>query len=579
MSLSLHSLAQALGGRVRGNKVVAPGPEAATHTTPWKRKRLTLAVWIRPDGEFRVHSHTGQDPIATKDWVRRKCGLPAWRPKKRKPKPLPSLVERGQYINESLRIARDRKRVTSEQFALIINDLKNACPDATLKTRAGLYAREFGFGPPELEAALKSAWRSYKAPERAAIFKITYDEYRRLGLRRSGCAEVDAVERRRRTKERYNAKRRAERVAKRVSRSVECRAPLCPTKTVGTVRVPSSEGVGKHLAIETEKVDSDSKEVIGERNENTRRKKIEIARGWRAESEVAPVELAISPEQAWGPALLPDQRGAVHPTGALDRHQSGAITDRDRGDRDRTSRRSSASGGDPAFTGAPATARWHLSNGGRTPRPWPPNRKQTAAASPPEPQVQPCNEIIEPSTGALKAATIFPPVVDLLDGDTSWLNDRGYRTAAHDVAGRVTIDVEQHPDDRRSAARSYVSTNTTPVLERSHEEKRRAVKRLLQEPPWSRSPDREAGPRCLSHTLVQKPREGGGKKAPMRGVAAGPIPPLEQPPWTPELSRQDQKEVLTPDDGRRTAGEGLAGRHAGRSLHAQARYNERRYLT
>lgn len=87
---------------------------------------------------------------------------------------------------------------------------------------------------------MRPEWRAYTASERAAIFQITYDEYRHLGLRRSGCIEVDAAERRCRTKARYNAKRRADRTAKRVSKSANDRAPLCPPETVGTVRVPSS---------------------------------------------------------------------------------------------------------------------------------------------------------------------------------------------------------------------------------------------------------------------------------------------------------------------------------------------------
>jgi hypothetical protein len=69
VSLSLHTIAQGLGGRVQGNKVLAPGPEAASQKVKWKRKRKTLAVWVGNDGDIRVHSHAGQDPIITKDWV------------------------------------------------------------------------------------------------------------------------------------------------------------------------------------------------------------------------------------------------------------------------------------------------------------------------------------------------------------------------------------------------------------------------------------------------------------------------------------------------------------------------------
>ena len=106
---------------MRGNKVVALGPEAATHKVKGKRKRKTLVVWVGDDGDIRVHSHAGQDPITTKDWVRQQCGLPAWEPKKRKPKPLPPLAARSQFLSECLRIARDRERITFEQFSLIIN--------------------------------------------------------------------------------------------------------------------------------------------------------------------------------------------------------------------------------------------------------------------------------------------------------------------------------------------------------------------------------------------------------------------------------------------------------------------------
>ncbi len=147
MVLTLTGIACALGGRVRGNKVVAPGPEAASKTG-YKRRKSTLTVWINADCDIGVNSWRGQDPIATKDWVRARCGLPTWEPKKRKAKPLPPLAERSQFLGEVLKIARDRKRITFEQFALIINDLKNACPDATLKTRAGFYAREFWVSAP-----------------------------------------------------------------------------------------------------------------------------------------------------------------------------------------------------------------------------------------------------------------------------------------------------------------------------------------------------------------------------------------------------------------------------------------------
>ena len=233
--IDLHHIARALGGKVRGDHVAAPGPERATRKG-WKRKRASLSVWIGDDGDIRVHSHAGQDAIACKDYVRARAGLPAWQPRRPKPKARPPLAQRSQFLSESLKIARHRKRVTAGQFALIVNDIKNALPEHRWRARASIYAREFGVSAVDLQAALDSEWRPYTAAQRAAIFQTTYDEFRTLKLRRSGCAELDPAERRRLTKERYNAKRRAARhkVPTSAATAASLRAP------VGTVRrVPS----------------------------------------------------------------------------------------------------------------------------------------------------------------------------------------------------------------------------------------------------------------------------------------------------------------------------------------------------
>jgi hypothetical protein len=247
--VDLHQIARALGRKVRGDHVCAPGPERAARKG-WKRKRCSLTIWQGRDGDIRVHSHAGQDPIACKDYVRARAGLPAWVPHRRSaPKaPPPPLATRNAFLSESLKIGRYRKRVTADQFAVIVNDMKNALAEPHWRDRAAIYAREFGIGADDLEAALRPAWRPYSAAERARIFQITYDEYRALGLHRSGCAEVDAAERRRLTKQRYNAKRRAERhEAAKASDLTDSKVPTSaapaarlhvarPPMAVGTVR-------------------------------------------------------------------------------------------------------------------------------------------------------------------------------------------------------------------------------------------------------------------------------------------------------------------------------------------------------
>ena len=71
--IDLRSLARALGGEVRGDEVLCPGPRHSA-------KDRSLAVKpnnYAPDG-FVVHSFAGDDPIACKDYVREKAGLPAF---------------------------------------------------------------------------------------------------------------------------------------------------------------------------------------------------------------------------------------------------------------------------------------------------------------------------------------------------------------------------------------------------------------------------------------------------------------------------------------------------------------------
>ena len=172
MSLFLHTIALGLGGSVRGDKVVATGPEVANQRVKWKRKRKSLTVWIGDDRDIRVHSHAGQDPITTKDCVRRQCGLPPWVPKQRKPKPLPPLWERIQFLAESLKIARGRARITFEQYALIINDLKNASLGANLKSRAPLYAREFGFTPAETMPLCAKSGAPTRRPSARTLLRL-----------------------------------------------------------------------------------------------------------------------------------------------------------------------------------------------------------------------------------------------------------------------------------------------------------------------------------------------------------------------------------------------------------------------
>ena len=101
LMLSLSVIANALpNGRVRGNKVVASGPEAASHKLSWKQKRRTVTVYINGDDIGVNCHHPDQEPIDVKDWVRRLAKIT------------------NQFLGESLAIARYRGCITSGAMAV-----------------------------------------------------------------------------------------------------------------------------------------------------------------------------------------------------------------------------------------------------------------------------------------------------------------------------------------------------------------------------------------------------------------------------------------------------------------------------
>jgi hypothetical protein len=75
MITQLKSWAAALGGDVRGRGVLCPGPG---HSARDRSLSVTPSA-AAPDG-FLVHSFSGDDPIACKDYVRAKLGQPEFKP-------------------------------------------------------------------------------------------------------------------------------------------------------------------------------------------------------------------------------------------------------------------------------------------------------------------------------------------------------------------------------------------------------------------------------------------------------------------------------------------------------------------
>ena len=75
MQPSLQELAHALGGVISGREVLAPGPGHSL-----KDRSLSVCLSDSDPAGFVVYSHSGDDPITCKDYVREKLGQPAWEP-------------------------------------------------------------------------------------------------------------------------------------------------------------------------------------------------------------------------------------------------------------------------------------------------------------------------------------------------------------------------------------------------------------------------------------------------------------------------------------------------------------------
>jgi Toprim domain-containing protein len=71
----LRHAAIALGGEVNGREVLCPGPNHSP-----KDRSLSVRFDPAAPGGFIVWSFAGDDPIAAKDYIRQRLGLPEWQP-------------------------------------------------------------------------------------------------------------------------------------------------------------------------------------------------------------------------------------------------------------------------------------------------------------------------------------------------------------------------------------------------------------------------------------------------------------------------------------------------------------------
>ena len=116
MTLTLHNIARALGGEVSGGQVLAPGPNHSP-----KDRSLSVRIDDKaPDGVV-VHSFSGDDWQAAKDYVRERIGLPAFGSQDRQIRTgRPQIVREYVYRDETgapyLKVTKKRDDAGKKEF-------------------------------------------------------------------------------------------------------------------------------------------------------------------------------------------------------------------------------------------------------------------------------------------------------------------------------------------------------------------------------------------------------------------------------------------------------------------------------
>jgi hypothetical protein len=125
-----------------------------------------------------------------------------------------------------------------------------------------------------------------------------------------------------------------------------------------------------------------------------------------------------------------------------------------------------------------------------------------------QPRAQLSHETLDDYALAMKAGAVFPPVVVFYDGTDYWLADGFHRVRAAllEEIGDVLADVRQ--GTQRDAVLYSVGANSDHGVPRNNEDKRRAVRRLLEDSEWVQWSDHTIADRCrVSQPFVSKLRE------------------------------------------------------------------------
>ncbi len=110
---------------------------------------------------------------------------------------------------------------------------------------------------------------------------------------------------------------------------------------------------------------------------------------------------------------------------------------------------------------------------------------------------------------AMKSGAVFPPVIAFDDGNSLWLADGFHRHQACKLLGKTAIATDRRHGTQRDAILYSLGANASHGLQRSKEDKRKAVETMLNDESWRQWSGREIARRCgVSEAMVRKVRDG-----------------------------------------------------------------------
>jgi hypothetical protein len=116
-------------------------------------------------------------------------------------------------------------------------------------------------------------------------------------------------------------------------------------------------------------------------------------------------------------------------------------------------------------------------------------------------------QVVDDYADAIARGEELPPVVLFKEADVYWLADGRHRLQAASQAGHTTIKATVRIGTRRDAILAAAGAHAKHGLPRTADDKRRAVRRLLEDAEWSRWSDNAIARHCsVSNHFVTKER-------------------------------------------------------------------------